>query len=224
MTSDMTEVIAEISKNIQNKKSVNEEVTLIGVTKKIDTDRMMESFRKGIKHFGESYAQELIRKHEWFSQKDCFPKWHFIGQLQRKKVKQIIDKVILIHSVDRLELAKEIQKQAYRIKKVQEILIQVKLFDEPDKSGIEENELESFYQQVKKFDHIKVKGLMLLPPYFDNPEEARPYFKRLVFNSTKIFQDKNVILSMGMSNDYMVALEEGATMIRIGTSIYGARE
>jgi len=219
----MAEVIAEIKKNINNRKLDNKEITLVGVTKKIDTDRMMESYHLGIKQFGESYAQELNRKHEWFSQRDCFPKWHFIGHLQRKKVKQIIDKVFLIHSVDRLELAKEIQKQAYRMKKAQDILIQVKLFNEPDKSGIKEDELESFYDQILKFDNINVKGLMLLPPYFDNPEEVRPFFKRLVLNSTKIFPDKNVILSMGMSNDYQVALEEGTTMVRIGTSIYGAR-
>ncbi len=172
--------------------------------------------------FGENYAQELAEKYDLLKEK---PSFHFIGALQSNKVAQIIDKVDLIHSVDRISLAKEIDRCAGKINKKQDVLIQLNLTKEETKSGIDENNVEDFLNEIKDFQNIKVIGLMTMPFFSQDNEEVRPFFKQL--RETRDYLNSKGFnlhhLSMGMSGDYKVAIEEGATIIRVGSSIFGSR-
>ena len=169
--------------------------------------------------------QELADKYEVLP-KDIH--WHMIGHLQRNKVKYIIDKVDLIHSVDSVRLAETIEKEAAKHNLTAKILIEVNVAKEESKFGIMPEELDEFIEKIAGFSHIHVKGLMTIAPFVEDPEENRPIFARLRKLSVDITA-KNVdnitmsILSMGMTNDYQVAIEEGATMVRVGTGIFGAR-
>ena len=176
--------------------------------------------------YGENYVQELCDKYERISRPVS---WHMIGHLQTNKVKYIIDKVALIHSVDSVHLAKQIEKEAAKKGLIIPILVQVNIADESTKFGLPAEETAQLVEEIGKYPHIRVKGLMASAPYVDDPEENRCYFNKL----HKLFVDiraKNLhnidmnILSMGMTNDYEVAIEEGATMIRVGTGIFGKRD
>ena len=175
--------------------------------------------------FGENKVQEIVEKY------DALPKdihWHMIGHLQRNKVKYIIDKVDLIHSVDSVRLAETIEKEAGKHGITARILLEVNVAEEESKFGLKVDEVEKTIEEIAKFPHIKVCGLMTIAPFVDDPEENRLYFRRLRNLSVDIGAKKvdNVtmsILSMGMTNDYEVAVEEGATMVRVGTGLFGAR-
>lgn len=225
--------IAENVRNIQaNIESVlkkcgrTDEVTLIAVTKTVDVEVIKEAIDCGITDIGENKVQEVERKYDEI---DTEVKWHLIGSLQTNKVKYIIGKVALIHSLDRMSLAEEIDKKANQKGIVQECLVQINISKEDSKHGIEEEEVESFVRKVAlKCPNIKIVGLMGMAPWEAEPEATRPYFKKM----RKIFEllaDKEIegvsmrYLSMGMSGDYSIALEEGANMIRVGTSIFGER-
>ncbi len=200
------------------------DVKIIAVSKKkpLSDIEILNSLNHHL--FGENYAQELKEKYENFSGEK--PIFHFIGPLQTNKVSMIIDKVELIHSVDREKLAKVINNEAKKLNKIQNILVQLNLTQEATKAGIAENELIPFIEKISKYDNIKVVGLMTMPYFTDNLEEIRPIFAKLrnLRNNlnTQGFHDIKE-LSMGMSNDYKLAIEEGATMIRVGTAIFGAR-
>lgn len=203
-----------------------EEVCLIAVSKTKPVETLQEAYDLGVRVFGENKVQELVEKY------DALPKdieWHMIGHLQRNKVKYIIDKASLIHSVDSIRLAETIEKEAAKKNIVANILIEVNVAKEESKFGIAPEELDAFVDEIKNFSHIHVKGLMTIAPNVDNPEKNRSIFAHLKKLSVDITK-KNAhnitmsILSMGMTNDYPIAVEEGATMVRVGTGIFGKRD
>ncbi|WP_300464187.1 YggS family pyridoxal phosphate-dependent enzyme [Desulfobacula sp.] len=202
-------------------------VQLIAVSKKKSIETVLEGIKSGAGHLGENYIQEAIEKIDAIGKdRAC---WHFIGHLQSNKAKFAVQYFDYIHTVDTLKLAKEIHRQAKKINKIQNILMQINIGQEDTKSGTGIKEAVELAEQISTFENVSLHGLMCLPPYFSEPEQARIYFKQMVQIKGQIMalQLENVsmeCLSMGMSNDFQVAIEEGSTMVRIGTSIFGARE
>lgn len=200
------------------------DITLVAVSKTQPSEVLISAYNSGIKIFGENKVQELVEKYSAFQDVS----WHLIGHLQKNKVKYIIDKVNLIHSLDNIELAEEIDKRAKKIGKVVNVLIQINIGKEETKSGIYEEDLEEFIDKITKYDGIKVLGIMAIPPASKNPEDSREYFKRMkgIFENLKDKKYDNFdikYLSMGMTNDFEVAIEEGANIVRVGTGIFGER-
>ena len=201
-------------------------VQLIAVSKVKPAALVDAAFRAGQRLFGENYVQEFADK---VSAVENPVSWHFIGALQSNKVKYIRGKVAMIHSVDRLSLAKEINKQWSKLDTPINILIQVNIGDEESKSGCQPEALETLIRDIAELPYLRIKGLMCLPPHDDNPECVRPYFRRMRQLSEQIAA-LNIAgvamaeLSMGMSGDFEVAIEEGATLVRVGTAIFGARK
>ena len=201
------------------------EVTLIAVSKTKPVETLQEAYDLGVRVFGENKVQEMEDKYESLP-RDI--QWHLIGHLQRNKVKYIIDKAVLIHSVDSLRLAQTIEKEAEKHNLTAHILIEVNVAREESKFGIFPEDLEALVDEIAKLPHIQVDGLMTIAPFVPDPEENRPVFRELrklsVDISAKKVDNVNMsVLSMGMTNDYQVAIEEGATMVRVGTGIFGAR-
>ena len=204
----------------------SQEVTLIAVSKTKPVSMLEEAYAAGCRDFGENKVQELTEKYELLS-KDI--RWHMIGHLQRNKVKYIVGKVFLIHSVDSLRLAEEISKESVKKQVTTSILIEVNIAGEESKFGLSEaNAVIDLVSEISLLPGISVKGLMTVAPYVENPEENREYFQALKQLSVDIMQ-KNIdnvsmdILSMGMTGDYEVAVEEGASYVRVGTGIFGER-
>lgn len=201
------------------------EVTLIAVSKTKPIAVLQEAYDIGVRVFGENKVQELTEKYEALPD-DIH--WHMIGHLQTNKVKYIVDKAELIHSVDSVKLAQVIEKEAEKKNCIASILIEVNVAGEESKFGLKVDEVIPFIEKIASFKHIRVCGLMTIAPFVENPEDNRPIFKNLHKLSVDI-KNKNIdnvnvsILSMGMTNDYEVAIEEGATMVRVGTGIFGAR-
>lgn len=202
------------------------EIKLVAVSKGIEAERVIEAVRCGIVTCGENYAQELKGKYNAVEKATSREiEWHFIGRLQRNKVKYILDKVKLIHSLDSVSVAEEINKRAEKINTKVPLLVEL-YADEEAKGGVRVEELDGFLLDLRRFPKIDVRGLMIMPPFFDNPEMTRPYFRnarelrdRLQSRFPSLRE-----LSMGMSGDFEVAIEEGATIIRIGTAIFGPRK
>lgn len=184
-----------------------------------------EIYGEGIRDFGENKVQELTEKYEVMPS-DI--KWHMIGHLQRNKVKYIVDKAELIHSVDSVRLAETISREAVKKEVTVDILIEVNVAEEESKFGLKTEEVVSMVEKIAEFPNIRIRGLMTIAPYVENSEENRTIFKKLRKLSVDI-AEKNIdnvnmsVLSMGMTNDYEVAIEEGATMVRVGTGIFGER-
>lgn len=203
-----------------------EDVTLIAVSKTKPVSMLREVYDAGCRHFGENKVQELLDKYEVMPDDT---KWHMIGHLQRNKVKYIVDKVFLIHSVDSLRLAEEISKEAVKKQLTVSILIEVNVAEEKTKFGTTMEETERLIREISLLPGISIKGLMTIAPYVENPEENRKYFARLKQLSVDISK-KNIdnvsmnVLSMGMTGDYAVAIEEGASYVRVGTGIFGERQ
>ena len=201
------------------------EVTLIAVSKTKPAEVLKEAYDLGIRVFGENKVQELTEKYEVLP-KDI--RWHMIGHLQTNKVKYIADKVELIHSVDSLKLAETIEKEAAKRNRTIDILVEVNVAEEESKFGLKVEEVIPFIEKVAGFSHINVRGLMTIAPFVENPEKNRSVFADLRKLSVDI-TEKNIdnvnvsILSMGMTNDYEVAIEQGTTMVRVVTGILGAR-
>ena len=201
------------------------EVTLIAVSKTKPVGMLQEVYNEGIREFGENKVQEMCEKMELMPQ-DI--KWNMIGHLQTNKVKYIIGKTSLIHSVDSLKLAEEIQKQAVKHDVTADILVEVNIANEESKFGISKDETIQMVRDIAKLDHLKIKGLMTIAPFVENPEDNRLYFREIKQLSVDI-NNQNIdnvsmdVLSMGMTGDYMVAIEEGATMVRVGPGIFGER-
>ena len=227
------ENLYEVEENIRlacEKSNRNrDEVTLIAVSKTKPTDMLMTARLAGICHFGENKVQELCDKFEYFDSLNQTPMhWHMIGHLQTNKVKYLIGKTTLIHSVDSYKLACEIERQAAKHGVIMDILIEVNIAEEESKFGLAEDEVIELVKQVAQLPHVRIKGLMTVAPYVVDSEENRPFFRKIKQLSVDI-DNQNIdnvsmnILSMGMSGDYMVAIEEGATMVRVGTSIFGER-
>ena len=202
-----------------------EEVTLIAVSKTKPVETLQEAYDLGVRIFGENKVQELTAKYE------ALPKdihWHMIGHLQTNKVKYIIDKAELIHSVDSLKLAETIEKEAAKHDLIADILVEVNVAEEESKFGMKMEEVIPCVEQVSAFPHVRVRGLMTIAPFVEDPEENRSIFAdlhKLYIDIKKKNHDNDTVsvLSMGMTNDYEVAIEEGATMVRVGTGIFGAR-
>lgn len=202
------------------------DIQLIAVTKTVDVDVIKKAIEFGITDVGENKVQELTRKYEEIG---SVVKWHLIGHLQRNKVKYIIDKVDLIHSLDSYRLAEEINKKAREIDRVIECLLQVNVSGEETKYGVDTEGAKKLIKEVSMLKNVKIVGLMTMAPYVENQEETRQYFRDLKVLSEEISEMKleNVEmkhLSMGMSNDFDIAVEEGATLIRVGSSIFGERD
>lgn len=202
-----------------------EEVTLIAVSKTKPVEMLREIYDENIRDFGENKVQELCDKIE---QMPSDIKWHMIGHLQRNKVKYIVGRVELIHSVDSYRLAEEINIQAKKKNIVVPILVEVNIAHEESKFGISEEDAIQLVEEIAELENVKICGLMTIAPYVENPEDNRLYFRKIKQLSVDI-RNKNIdnvsmkILSMGMTGDYEVAIEEGATMVRVGTGIFGAR-
>jgi len=232
----MSDELVNISENLKQIKARIEaacrrvgrdpdDVRLIAVTKTVDTGRIEKAISLGIKELGENRVQELREKADII--KDDV-RWHLIGHLQTNKVKYIIDKVSLIHSMDRIELANEVQKRAGKLGITVPVLVQVNVAGEDTKFGISPEETIEFVRYLSRMPNIKVKGLMTIAPLVENPEEVRWVFENLRKLLIDIRRERidNIDmehLSMGMSNDFEIAIEEGATMVRIGTAIFGRR-
>ena len=225
----LTENVIEVEKNIQaacdRAGRSREEVRLIAVSKTKPVSDIEEVLTTGILDYGENKVQELSDKY------DVLPKnirWHMIGHLQRNKVKYLIGKTVLIHSVDSLRLAEQIEHEAAKSDTIMNVLIEVNVAGEESKFGTTCNEAVELVRAVAALKHVKIKGLMTIAPFTDNPEDNRIYFKKLKQLSVDI-KSKNIDnvdmdeLSMGMTGDYEVAIEEGATMVRVGTGIFGER-
>ncbi len=226
---DIIANLAEIQKRIatvcQNSGRDPAEVRLVAVSKKKPAADIEAAIAAGQMLIGESYVQECAAKSD---EVKANAEWHFIGALQSNKVKYLRGKISMIHSVDRFSLAAEINRQWGKDDACIDILIQVNLGEESSKSGTTAGELIDLVRQVAQLKHVHIKGLMALPPWGADPEEVRPYFRQLRQLAEQIDTLKlpNVTmqeLSMGMSHDYEVAIEEGATLVRIGTAIFGAR-
>ena len=202
-----------------------DEVTLIAVSKTKPVEMLMEAYEAGARDFGENKVQEILEKRPEIPENARF---HMIGHLQRNKVRQVIDKVVLIHSVDSLRLAEQIETEAEKKDLHVDILLEVNVAREESKYGFFLEEVEDALKKISQYSHLTVKGLMTIAPYVENPEENRDIFKKLyqLFIDIKSKNIDNVtmsVLSMGMTGDYMVAIEEGATMVRVGTGIFGER-
>lgn len=215
----------QIAKACQRVGRNREEVTLIAVSKTKPIHLIEEVIDFGIREFGENKVQEIMDKYEVIKTP---VKWHMIGHLQRNKVKYIVDKVCLIHSVDSYRLAEMINQEAAKKGVNCDILIEVNIAKEDTKYGLMEEEVLPIIEQIAKLSNIKIKGLMTIAPYVENSEKNRVHFRNLR-NLYVDIKSKNIdnvdmkILSMGMTNDYEVAIEEGATMVRVGTGIFGQR-
>jgi len=231
----LKEIIKEIINRI-NKAAIScgrnpEKIRLVAVTKTVPAERIREAAASGISVIGESYIQEARNKYDLLYGTPV--SWHFIGHLQTNKAKYAVKIFDLIHSVDSVKLAQELDIQAKKINKVQNILIQINIGREETKSGINKEDIPDFIEEAARFQNISVKGLMVIPPFFDDPELVRPYFSSLSILQGKI---KNLLvsdpmqgvsmdeLSMGMSGDFEAAIEEGSTLVRIGTAIFGERK
>ncbi|MFG6384423.1 MAG: YggS family pyridoxal phosphate-dependent enzyme [Lachnospiraceae bacterium] len=222
---NLVEVKENIRRACEKSGRTPEEVTLIAVSKTKPISMIEEAYREGNRDFGENKVQEILDKYP------VLPtdiRWHMIGHLQRNKVKYIIDKVYLIHSVDSLRLAEEISSQAAKKQVDVNILIEINIAQEESKFGISRIEALQLVEDIAQLPHIYIKGLMTVAPFVENPEENREYFRQIKKLSVDIMK-KNIdnvnmsVLSMGMTGDYMVAIEEGATMVRVGTGIFGER-
>ena len=223
------ENLAQVKQNIiraaQKAGRDPSEITLIAVSKTKPVSLLTEAYEAGIREFGENKVQEILEK------APVMPSdihWHMIGHLQRNKVRQVIDKTVLIHSVDSLRLAETIEEEAAKKGLRIPVLLEVNAAEEETKFGLSVNEVLPLVRQISGFSHIQVQGLMTIAPFVDDSEKNRPVFRELKKLSVDIAA-KNInninmnVLSMGMTIDYMTAIEEGATMVRVGTGIFGER-
>ena len=203
-----------------------DDITFLAATKTVEPEIINHAISLGLDHIGENKVQELLSKYDFYNLEKC--SLQFIGHLQRNKVRQIIDKVDLIQSVDSVKLADEISQQALKHDLVMDVLVEVNIGKEENKSGVMPEELEDLLWNIANFKGIKVKGLMTIPPICNNTQKIRKYFENMhnIFidiSSKKIDNINMDILSMGMSADYCEAIMEGATMIRVGSSLFGPR-
>ncbi len=239
MEERITDIVTRIEAACEKSGRSPSEVTLIAVSKTKPLHMIEEAYSLGIRDFGENRVQELVRKHDDLSEAYGHSiKWHQIGHLQRNKVKQVIDKTVLIHSVDSIRLGHMIEQEAEKKDIVSHVLIQVNIAKEATKDGVSTDELIPLFMELIRLPHIRVRGLMTIAPYVTNPEKNREYFSKMrqLFIDIKtknidngltdiyFIPDSFNILSMGMSGDYEVAVEEGATMVRIGAGIFGDRD
>ena len=206
-------------------KEIPSDITLVVAVKGRTVEEVQEAIESGIKYIGENYLQEAEKKYPLIGK---VVRWHFIGHIQKRKSKKIVELFDMVETLDSIEVAEEINQEASKIDKIMPVLIEVNSGREQQKSGLTTENVESFIEQISHFKNIKVQGIMTMGPFFEDAEKLRPYF----IETRKLFEDikkKNIqnvemeFLSMGMSSSYKVAIEEGANIIRIGTLIFGSR-
>ena len=221
----LNEVRENIRKACEKAGRSPQEVTLIAVSKTKPLFMLEEAYEAGARDFGENKVQEILEKHPKMPEDARF---HMIGHLQRNKVKQVLSHAVLIHSVDSYRLAEQISQEAGKLGITAKILLEVNVAKEESKFGMMPEDLEEMAGQIAALPHLQIEGLMTIAPFVDDPEKNRPVFRKLYQLSVDI-KKKNIdnvnmgVLSMGMTGDYQVAVEEGSTMIRVGTGIFGAR-
>lgn len=221
-------VRSQIAQAADKANRAAEEITLIAVSKTHPSEILQTAIAAGANHLGENKVQEAAGKVAEIGRSAA--NWHLIGNLQANKARKAVQSFDLIHTLDSIELARRLERICQEESRDRlEVLIQVDLAREATKSGVTENDLPNLVAVFNEFEHLKLRGLMILPPFFDEPELARPYFRRLreirdELQNKNVFGDKAGELSMGMSNDFAVAIEEGATLVRVGTAIFGKRE
>ncbi|MHB8985879.1 MAG: YggS family pyridoxal phosphate-dependent enzyme [Eubacteriales bacterium] len=200
------------------------DIELVAVSKSVSIEKITEAYALGAKNFGENKAQEFLRKH---SHLPADTRWHFIGHLQTNKVRKIIEKVHLIHSLDRVALAEEISRAAEENNLRAPVLIQVNIGGQGDRYGILPDQVSSFAAGAARLPGLEIKGLMAMAPWCEDPEAARPYFRKMASLFKQVKENVPGVsmeyFSMGMTGDYQVAVEEGANIIRVGTAIFGPR-
>lgn len=224
----ISENLLKVQENINNaliRAGRNDDVTLIAVTKTVDVQRINEAIKAGAKNIGENKVQEVMDK---FDKINDNVNWHMIGHLQTNKVKYIIDKVCLIHSLDRISLAEEIDKRAKGKNIIKDVLLEVNIGEEESKFGLRKEEVVPFVESILNFENLRIKGLMTVAPFSERPEDVRYVFRELkkLGENIESRHYENVEMkfySMGMTNDYEIAIEEGSNMVRIGTAIFGKR-
>lgn len=224
VVSNLKAIQTNIEKACEKNNREKDEITVIGVTKYVTIERTQEAIQAGITHLGENRTDEFLRKYESLNDENV--KWHFIGSLQSRKVKDIIHEVEAIHSLDRMSLAKEIEKRA---QKETDCFVQVNVSGEESKHGIHPDDVLKFVKEVSQFSKVRIVGLMTMAPHIDNEDKLRQVFRNLANLRDQIKQAKLShapceYLSMGMSNDYQIAIEEGATHIRLGSDLVGPYE
>lgn len=223
---NIKEIQSNINRIAKEAGREDDQVFLCTVTKTRTVEEINEAVRGGVTDIGENKVQEILNKYDFVD--SC--RWHLIGHLQTNKVKYIVDKVFMIHSVDSFRLAEEINKRCIKIGQTMNILIQVNAAMEESKYGIPPEEVEELIHEIlENHENLKIKGLMVIAPFSDNPDDVRHYFRegKKLFDFHSKIQHKNLefeYLSMGMSNDYQVAIEEGSNIVRIGTAIFGERD
>lgn len=228
---NIREVEAKIAAAAEKSGRKAEDVLLLAVSKTKPVGLIGEAVKAGCVSLGENKVQEIMEKYEpmmEYTPEGDRIHWHLIGHLQTNKVKYIIDKVDMIHSVESLKLAEEIEKRAAQKGVVMDILIEVNMADEESKFGVKPEDTEALLREISKMEHIRVRGLMTVAPFVENQEENREVFRQMRellvdMNGKKIDNIKMDTLSMGMTGDYEVAIEEGATIVRVGTGIFGER-
>lgn len=215
--------LRQIQDDVRN-AAKGREVKIVGVTKTVSTDRIAEAYRAGLRIFGENRIQEAIPKIQQLASLDA--EWHFIGHLQSNKAKEAVRYFSWIHSIDSLKLLMKIEQEAARLQKKMNLLLELNLGGEESKYGFRPDELDEVLQKAKGLKYGEVCGLMIIPPFHEDPEQTRPFFRKLqeILEKKSIDHPNLKELSMGMSHDYRVALEEGATIIRPGTLLFGERD
>jgi len=199
------------------------EIKLVTVSKTVEVARIMEAIEAGVSILGENYVQEAQKKIEEIGRPVS---WHFIGHLQTNKAKYAIRLFDMIHSLDSVPLAEELNRRAEQADRVMEVMIEVNLSKEATKFGTDEEVVVNLAKRIQNLNHLSLEGLMTMPPYFDSPELSRPYYIALRELKEKMVKEGVPMkdLSMGMSNDFEIAIEEGATYVRVGTAIFGPRK
>lgn len=224
---NIEDILKRVEKAANKVNKTKQDIKVIAVTKTVDAPTALEAYKAGIISLGENRVQELEDKYEIL--KDHNVEWHMIGHLQKNKVKYILDKVKLIHSLDDIGLAEEIEKRAAKLNQKVDVLIEINVGEEQSKFGVKTEEIYEFVKSMEEFEHINVLGLMTVAPFFETPEDARWVFKKMkeIYDNISNMKIKNVemkYLSMGMTNDFEIAIEEGSNIVRIGTAIFGARK
>ena len=220
---NLADVNAAITNAAIKSGRTRDDIQLVAVTKTIEPERIRQLVQAGAGTLGESRVQEFLPKHAALRESPL-PTWHFIGNLQRNKVKFIIDKVKMIHSIDSIALAQEVDKRAMQANLTMDVLVEINIAGEDSKHGIEPSQAAAFVKELEAFERLRVKGLMCIAPFVENPEENRPHFRKMCsllldINATRPHNRHLTELSMGMSGDYETAIEEGATMVRIGSAL-----
>jgi hypothetical protein len=231
---NLLQVMERIEKAAQRSKRDPSEIKLVAVSKTVEAARIKEAIEAGVSILGENYVQEAKRKIEEIGRPACTERfgegrsvaWHFIGHLQSNKAKYVVYLFDMIHSLDNIPLAEELSRRAEQADRMIKVLLEINLSGEATKFGTDEGEILNLARRILQLSHLSLEGLMTMPPYFDSPEMSRPYYVKLRELKERLVREGIPMkeLSMGMSNDFEIAIEEGATYVRVGTAIFGPRK